>query len=137
MPKLPLPDEVRALLAGPRMAVVGTIGPDGGPSTAATWYGFEEPDRLLLSMDANGPRARALRRDPRVAITVLADDWYEHVSLRGRVVELRPDPELVDTDALSHHYRGAPYPRGEGLDPVTAIVAVESYHHFRSTTAEG
>jgi hypothetical protein len=85
-------------------------------------------------MDRDGPRARNLVRDPRVSLTVLGDDWYDHVSLRGRVVEMRPDPDWVDIDQISHHYRGVPYPRDAGFNGLTAVVLVDSWHEFVSQT---
>jgi len=108
--------------------VVATIRSDGSPVTTATWYGWVD-GRLLLSMDAAGPRVRNLRRDPRVAVTVLADDWYNHLSLIGRVVELRDDPALADVDRLSVRYEGKPYePRD--FASVTAIAEIERWHTY-------
>jgi hypothetical protein len=106
---------------------VATVGRAGAPVTAATWYGWRG-DRFLLSMDADGPRARNLRRDPRVALTALGANWYDHVSVRGRAVEFRRDDTLEDIDALSRHYRGEPYPRSADLALVTAIVVVDAWH---------
>ena len=38
-----------------------------------------------------------MRRDPRVAVTVLdIADWYRAVTVLGRVVELRNDERLAD-----------------------------------------
>jgi len=83
-----------------RLAVVGTVQPGGSPATTPTWYGWED-GRVLLSMVASSPRARNVRNDPRVSLTILGESWYDHVSLLGRVVELRDDPELKDLDRLS------------------------------------
>lgn len=134
MPAAPVPAHLEDLLRGPCRAVVGTLRADGAPVTVATWYLWLGDDRFMLSMGADGPRARNLRRDGRVSLTVLAEDWYEHVSLHGRVVELRPDQDWADLDAISHHYDGAPYPREPAFDALTAIVEVGSWHEFRSTT---
>ena len=82
--------------------------PDGAPVTTPCWYSWVE-GRFTISMASGGPRVRNLRNDPRVSLTVLADDWYVHVSLLGRAVEFRDDPDLVDIDALSRHYVGEPY----------------------------
>ena len=68
------------------------------------------------------------RTDPRVALTILDEGgWYSHVSLIGRVREIRPDPELADIDRLSQRYRGEPY-RDRGRDSWTAIVEVSRWH---------
>lgn len=113
--------------------MVATLRADGAPVSVATWY-LWKGDRLVLTMDAGGPRARNLANDPRVSLTVLGDDWYDHVSLRGRVVELRADPAWTDIDQMSQHYRGEPYPRTETFDGLTAIVAVDSWHEFVSAS---
>jgi len=134
VPNAPLPEHVEAFLAAPRPATIGTLRPDGSPSTVATWYLWLGDGRFLVSMEAEGFRARCLARDGRVALTVLGEDWYDHVSLRGAVVEQRADPDWTDLDALSQHYRGVPYPRDAGYTPTTAIVEVAAWHEFHSTT---
>src|SRR5215211_9177632 len=54
----------------------------------ATWY-LWEGGRILVNMDEGRARLEYVRRDPRVSLTVLdGDDWYRHVSLRGRVASL-------------------------------------------------
>jgi PPOX class probable F420-dependent enzyme len=133
VPAGPVPERLDAFLRGPQPAIIATLRADGAPVTVATWY-LWQGDGFILSMDADGPRARNLARDPRISMTVLGDDWYDHVSVRGRVAELRPDPNWADLDAISHHYRGVPYPRETEFGPVTALVAVDSWHEFVSQT---
>jgi hypothetical protein len=88
----------------------------------------------MLSTNKGGFRERNLARDGRVALTVLGEDWYHHVSLRGRVVQMRADPDWADLDALSQHYRGVPYPREVGFTPSTVIVEVDRWLEFQSTS---
>ena len=126
MPGAPLPPDLARFVAAPRPAVVGSVRPDGTPVTTAVWYGWED-ERILLSMRADGPRARNLRNDPRVALTILGESWYDHVSILGRVVELRDDPDLADLDRLSTRYDGEPYPDRD-FRCVSAIVEVERWH---------
>ncbi|RKQ87702.1 PPOX class probable F420-dependent enzyme [Solirubrobacter pauli] len=109
MPKPPLPEELQALLSQPHPAVMASLKPDGSPLTVATWYLFED-GRVLVNLDDSRARLKHLKADPRVSLTVLDSDWYRHVSLQGRVVELKPDTDLVDIDRLSTHYRGEAYP---------------------------
>lgn len=120
MPRGPLPSALDRFLREARPAVVATLRPDGTPTTAPVWYDWAD-GKLLLSMDAEGPRASNLRSDPRVALTVLGSSWYDHVSVRGRVVELRDDPEFADLDRLSYRYSDAPYP-DRGFLALTALV---------------
>jgi hypothetical protein len=62
-----------------------------------------------------------------VALTVLGDNWYTHVSLQGRVVSLVDDEGLRDIDRLSRHYGGQPYPNRE-RPRVSAYVEVDRWH---------
>jgi PPOX class probable F420-dependent enzyme len=134
MPAGPVPDHVDAFLRGARPAIIGSLLQDGSPSTVATWYLWLGDNRALFSLNRGGFRERNLARDGRVALTVLADDWYDHVSLRGRVVEIRADPDWADLDAVCRHYRGIPYPRDADYEPSTVIVEVDAWHEFHSTT---
>ena len=123
-----LTDDLRRLLAEPNPAVMATLRRDGSPVTVATWYGLADDDRIHLHLDAGRVRLQHLRRDPRVALTVLAaDDWYSHVSIQGRVVEIADDPDLSGIDALSRHYTGEPYPVRDRAR-VDAWVEIEHVH---------
>jgi len=105
---------------------------DGSPSTVVTWYLWLEGARLMLSTQKDGFRERNLARDGRVELTILGEDWYDYVSLRGRVVEMRADPDWADLDAWSQHYWGVPYPRDAGYHPATVIVEVDAWREFHS-----
>src|SRR5512134_2145845 len=109
MPAAPLPPELQRFVAAPRRAVVGTVRDDGTPVTTACWYGVDDRGRLVLSMSHDSHRLRHLRANPRVALTILGEDWYHHVSVLGTAVEFESDDELADIDALSQRYEGVPY----------------------------
>lgn len=69
-----------------------------------------------------------MRRDGRVALTMLdPDNFYRHVSIMGRVVDISDDPERVDIDRLSQRYVGMPYPRRK-LPRVSIRIAIERWH---------
>jgi hypothetical protein len=134
MPHGPVPDHVEAFLRGARPAIIGSLLGDGSPSTVATWFLWLGDNRVLLSTQRDGFRERNLARDGRVALTVIGEDWYDHVSLRGRVVEIRADEDWADLDAVCRHYRGLDYPRDADYRPSTVIVEVDAWHEFHSTT---
>ena len=115
------------LLRRPNPAVMATVAADGRPVSVATWYLFEDDGRVLLNLDAARARLKHLRKDPRVALTVLADDWYTHVSLQGRVVSLVDDEDLRDIDRLARHYTGKPYANRQ-RPRVSAYVEVDRWH---------
>src|SRR5690606_14606112 len=74
--KPPLPAEAVDLLRRANPCVMATLRSDGSPVSTATWYLWED-GRVLLNLDEGRVRLKHLRRDPRVTLTVLAeDDWY-------------------------------------------------------------
>lgn len=127
MPTGPLPPHVAELLAKPNPAVVAHVREDGQPVSVATWYVYAD-GRVLVNMDESRKRLDYVRADPRVTLTALAaDDWYTHVSVQGRVVQLVDDPDLVDIDRLSQHYTGRPYPTRDRRR-VSAWIEIDSWH---------
>ena len=127
MSKPPLPDEVVTMLVRPNPAVVATLRADGQPVSTATWYLWDD-GAVLLNMDEGRKRLEHIRRDPRITLTVLdGDSWYTHVSLIGRVTELREDDGLADIDRLARHYTGGQYPRRD-RGRVSARMTVDSWH---------
>ncbi|MCK9903090.1 PPOX class F420-dependent enzyme [Parafrankia colletiae] len=131
-----VPEELGQLLTAPNPSVITTLRPDGQPVSVATWYLWEK-DRILVNMDEGRRRLDYLRADPRVSLTVLrSGDWYTHVSLQGRVVELVPDTGLVDIDRISTHYTGGPYPdRVRGR--VSAWIEVLRWHGWQAGRSSG
>lgn len=127
MPSSPLPDALRTFLEAPNPCVIATLREDGTPVTVATWYVLDG-DRILVNMDAGRKRVEHLRRDPRVALTMMAtDSWYKHVSVVGRVTEMADDPDLSGIDRLSVHYVGSPY--GQRDRPrINAWIEIERWH---------
>ena len=135
MPRPPLPAELIKFLRGPNPCVVATVRPDGELHTAATWYEWTDDGTILLNMDASRTRLNHMRGNPRVALTVLdARDPYTHVSLIGRVREIRPDPDLADIDRLSQRYEGEPYD-DRARESWTAIIEVGSWHSWGAAKA--
>ncbi|ADB52412.1 pyridoxamine 5'-phosphate oxidase family protein [Conexibacter woesei] len=134
MPRGPLIPELVPFVSVARGAVVATTRRDGSLVTSATWYLWEPDGTVLLNMATNGPRERNLRGNPQLALTVLGDSYYDHVSLSGRVVAFRHDPEMADADRLSQHYWGRPYPE-RGIDCTTVIMGVDRWHAFGSPGA--
>lgn len=122
-----LTDSARAMLAEPNPAVIATVRKDGHPVSAATWY-LLRGEQVLVNMDEGRVRLGHLRRDPRISLTVTdADDWYTHVTLIGRVVEIYDDEGLADIDALSTHYTQHAYPTRDRRR-VSALIEIDRVH---------
>lgn len=127
MPRAPVSPDVDEFLRKPNPAVVASLRRDGRPHTVVTWYDWED-NRVLLSMDESRLRLRFLRRDPRVALTVIDDeDWGRHISLFGRVVSIEEDVGLGDIDRLSVRYTGGPF-RTRDRRRFSAWIEVDAWH---------
>ncbi|SEQ40278.1 PPOX class F420-dependent oxidoreductase [Streptomyces radiopugnans] len=131
MSKPPLPEAAVTMLEKANPAVITTLRPDGQPVSTATWY-LWDGGRVLVNMDEARKRLQHVRNDPRVTLTVLDEgNWYTHVSLIGRVAEIRDDPELADIDRLARHYLGEPYPRRDRRR-VSAWIEIDRWHGWGS-----
>ena len=85
-----LPTDLAQFLAQPRIAVLATVRRDGAPATTACWYDLQD-GKILITMYADARRLPNIKQDPRVAMTIVGDDPYQHVSLAGQVVHLVVD----------------------------------------------
>ncbi|MFI7028645.1 pyridoxamine 5'-phosphate oxidase family protein [Microbispora rosea] len=82
-----LDPDVRRVLDGASIAHLATVLPDGSPHTAPVYVGTQG-DRIVLFTGPGTRKARNLRRDPRMALSVApADNPFEPVVVRGRAVE--------------------------------------------------
>ncbi|GGZ27548.1 PPOX class F420-dependent oxidoreductase [Streptomyces nitrosporeus] len=127
MSKPPLPPEAVELLLRPNPCVMATVRSDGAPVSTPTWYVWDD-GRVLISMDEGRVRLKHVRNDPRVTLTVLDEkNWYTHVTLIGRVTEMREDEGLTDIDRLSAHYTGNRYPDRE-RPRVSAWIEIDRWH---------
>src|ERR1700753_2088807 len=106
----PPPDPAVTMLARPNPAVIAPLRSDAQPVSAATWYLWDD-GRVLGNMDEGRVRLKHMRRDPRVTLTVLAeDDWDTTITLIGHVSEWRHAADLAAIARVSTHYTGQPYP---------------------------
>lgn len=125
-----LPDNLLEPFGGPNIAHVATLLPDGAPHTVPVWVGIEA-GRVAFLTSPRSCKARNLKADPRVAISVTQRDRPTTIDLmRGHVSEcLRGEQGWAIIDRISHKYIGGPYPLRE--DRVAFLVQVE--HAFAQT----
>jgi PPOX class probable F420-dependent enzyme len=109
-----LDPDVRRVLDGTSLAHLATVLPDGSPHSVPLWVGTHG-DQVVFLTGPGSRKARNLRRDPRVALSLTpADNPFQPVIIRGRVVEwLEGDPAWEIIDRISVKYTGAPYARGQ------------------------
>ena len=109
-----LDPEVRRVLDGTSIAHLATVLPDGSPHATPVYVGAHG-DRIVFFTGPTTHKARNLRADPRMALSIApADNPFQPVAIRGRVVEwIEGDAAWEIIDQLAVKYAGAPYPRGQ------------------------
>lgn len=87
-------------------AHLASLGPDGEPQSHPVWFDFDAAHgRLLVSTGTDRQKYRNIQRDPRVSVSILdPDDPYRYLEVRGRVVEIEPDPGKDFLDQLARTY---------------------------------
>jgi PPOX class probable F420-dependent enzyme len=115
-----LDELARELFDEPNFAHVATLMPDGSPHVVPVWIG-READQLLFVKEEGSVGLRNAERDPRVAISIVAqDNPYLMANLGGRVVEVRRGTQVRTwLDDTAMRYTGRPYP-----DPVEGVLLV-------------
>lgn len=123
-----LSDGVKKLFDGANFAHLSTLMPDGSPQTTVVWVDMDG-DRIRVNTAEGRVKPRNVRRDPRVAISIVdQSDPYSWAGVRGRVVNITADGADEHIDSLAKKYLGQEkYPlRREG--EVRLILVIEPEH---------
>lgn len=120
----PIPADVRELLDAPNYVHLSTLRRDGSPRNWVVWVGLEDERVLVCSTDFSW-KSRDMRRDPRVALSVVdLENPYRMAALQGRVVEVRPDEGCRYMDPISYKYTNEPFP-SRGPDRVCFVIEID------------
>jgi PPOX class probable F420-dependent enzyme len=103
------PEEIRSfLMTGTRTGKLATIRADGRPHVVPIWFVLRD-DHLVFNTHTDSVKARNMRREPRVAISV--DDQtppYSFVAIEGVAAIGENDPELLQiATEIGGRYMGA------------------------------
>ena len=106
-----LTQKARQRLSDPNLGFLATIMKDGAPQVSPIWVDVEG-DYIVFNTAKGRTKERNLRRDPRVALSIVdRDDPYGRVEIRGRVVDwVDGDEANAHIDKLAQKYMGKEYP---------------------------
>ncbi len=101
-----IPENFLDLFTKKAYAHLATLMPDGSPQTTPVWLDYQ--DGFILVNSARGrQKDRNIRRDPRVAISILdPENPYRYLQVRGRVVEITEAGADAHIDKLAFKYLG-------------------------------
>jgi PPOX class probable F420-dependent enzyme len=121
-----LDERARKLIGEPNLAHLATLMADGSPHVTPVWVDLEG-DKVLVNTARGRVKDRNMRRDPRVALSLVSvSDPYERVSIRGRVVDIRNGEEADrHIDELAKKYMGVDVYPNHRPDEQRLIVEIE------------
>ncbi|MFZ2359529.1 MAG: PPOX class F420-dependent oxidoreductase [Anaerolineae bacterium] len=95
------------LIEGPFYAILTTLNPKGAPENTVVWCSWDGQHVLVNTADGRR-KPRNVRRDPRVALTVIdPTDPFRWIDVRGVVEEIVPDRDYTNINAHAKLYAGA------------------------------
>lgn len=104
-----IPAPAQALLGGDAVAHVWTCNPDGSPQVSVVWV-IVRGDEIVFGTDRASVKARNLRLDPRVILSIEDTErnergYQRHLIVHGTArLSDAPDPDLMDR--LARKYLG-------------------------------
>lgn len=115
---------VRNAVESTSIAHLATVLPDGSPHSIPLWVSVLD-DKIIFLTGPDSQKARNVRRDPRVALSLApVDNPYEPVIVRGRVVEwIDGDAGWELVDQIAQKYIGQPY--GRDVERVVGVIEVD------------
>ena len=125
---LKLTPEQRALFDAKNFANVATLNDDGSPQVSPVWVGYDG-ECVIFNTEARRLKTRNMKRDPRVALSVLnLENPYQYIEVRGKVVEITEQGGEAGIDAMAKKYLGQDKYPGNGPGDVRVNVKVEIEH---------
>ena len=100
------PDKYRDLFDKKAFGAFTTLMPDGSPQTTPVWVDNQSGE-IWVNSALGRQKDKNVRRDPRVAVTVIdPDNPYRYVEVRGRVKEITEKDAGTHIDKMAKKYLG-------------------------------
>lgn len=101
-----IPENYMDLFKKPAFGFLTTLMPDGSPQTQPVWVDFED-GQVLVNTALGRQKDKNMRRDPRVAVTLMdPDNPYRYLEIRGKVKEVTQDGATPHIDKMAKKYLG-------------------------------
>ncbi|MGN6325492.1 PPOX class F420-dependent oxidoreductase [Pseudolysinimonas sp.] len=121
-----IPADLRHLLEQPNYAALGTIRPDDTVQVNPMWFLFDG-DRIRFTHTTTRGKFRNLQHNPSMAISITdPENPFRYLEVRGRLVEVEPDPEGAFYVQLANRYGDAEAEApADKADRVILVMSVE------------
>jgi PPOX class probable F420-dependent enzyme len=99
-------DKAVKLFQDKNLVFISTLMKDGSPQLSPVWANYDDGHILVNTAEGRIKHQNVLR-DPRIAVSVVSrNNSLDMTTIRGKVVEIIPDPEYKHADRLTMQYMG-------------------------------
>ena len=123
-----IPAGFRDLIDTTTLTTLVTLMPDGSPQATPVWFS-RDGEQILLNSAKGRAKDRNMRRDPRVALTIVdPQNPYRYLEISGRVTEITEKGADEHIDALAKRYLNVPKYPNRSAGEVRVIYRVTPEH---------
>jgi PPOX class probable F420-dependent enzyme len=121
-----IPEEFRDLVERPIYGALGTVRPDNTVQVNPMWFQYDG-EHIRFTHTTKRAKFRNLQHNPSMSLAVLdPDDPMRYLELRGRLVEVIPDPTGAFYVVLGKRYGNAQQePPADSPDRVILVMSIE------------
>ena len=123
-----IPELRRALLTDPNFVMLGTIRPDDTVQVNPMWVDWDqETDTLRFTHTTYRQKYKNLQHNPSMSVAVFApDDPLDYLEVRGKLIEVIPDPEGAYYVHLQNRYGNPSHvPPKDKADRVILVMSID------------
>lgn len=128
MPRGPVPEQYLDILASDTHGHLATLDATGRPQVNPVWF-LWDGTHLLISVKAETAKYRNMRRDPRVAVSIL--DMVQpnrYLEIRGEAIDFERYDDFTFVNQVARKYTGKDYDRGPaGEERYKVTIRVDSW----------
>jgi len=123
-----IPSNLIHLLEEPNFGFLGTIRPDGAVQVNPMWFEFDG-EVIRFTHTTSRQKFRNLQHNPTMSLAVAdTENPYRYLEVRGRLLEVVPDPAGAYYVSLAHRYgRTNQEPPADSADRVILVMSIEHY----------
>ena len=121
-----IPADLRPMLVEPNLGFLGTIRPDDTVQVNPMWFEFDG-EHIRFTHTTKRQKYRNLKHNSSMSLAVVREkDFYRYLEVRGRLVDVVPDPEGEFYVRLGQRYGDADVqPPADKADRVILVMSVE------------
>lgn len=120
-----IPDDERHLLDNPNFGVLATIRPDNTVQASPMWFEFDG-ETVRFTHSSTRQKFRNLQHNPSMSMAVFdPDNPVRYLEVRGRLIEIVPDPTGAFYDHLHRRYGGDGMIPPDAADRVILVMSIE------------